>query len=76
MKKAEILLNFMDSLQAFIERIHVYIDQGLAFFETAKEWVMKILGYLEQGINRLVEAVGGRSDSSDFLEFQQDDLFV
>lgn len=76
MKRAEILLNFMDSLQAFIERIHDYIDQGLVFFEKAKEWVMKILGYLEQGIDRLVEAIGGRSNSQDFLEFQEDDLFV
>lgn len=76
MKRAEILLNFMDSLQAFIERIHSYIDIGLEYFEKAKEWVQRILAYLEQGIDRLVEAIGGRTISHDFLEFQEDDLFV
>ena len=76
MKRAEILLNFMDSLQAFIERLNSYIQQGLEFFEKAKEWVQKILGYIEQGIERLVEAIGGRSLNHDLLEFQEDDLFV
>ena len=69
MKRAEILLNFMDSLQAFIERLNSYIQQGLEFFEKAKEWVQKILGYIEQGIERLVEAIGGRSLNHDLLEF-------
>lgn len=76
MKRAEILLSFMDALQAFIEKINVYIDKGIEIFRTAKEWVMKILGYIEAGIDRLVEAIGGRSAKIDLLKFQDEDLFV
>jgi hypothetical protein len=76
MKRAEILLSFMDALQAFVERINSYVEMGLEFFEKAKEWVRKILAYIEQGIDRLVEAIGGRSLTHDLLEFQEDDLFV
>ncbi len=76
MKRAEILLSFMDSLQAFIEKINTYIDKGIEIFQIAKEWVLKILGYIEQGIDRLVEAIGGRSLKVDLLEFQDEDLFV
>lgn len=76
MKRAEILLSFMDALQAFIEKINMFIDKGIEFFQMAKEWVMKLLGYIEQGIDRLVEAIGGRNLKVDLLEFQNEDLFV
>jgi len=76
MKRAEILLSFMDALQAFIEKINTYIDKGIEIFQIAKEWIMKILEYIEQGIDGLVEAIGGRSLKVDLLEFQDEDLFV
>ena len=76
MKRAEFLLSFMDALQAFVEKLNVYIDKGLHYFEIAKEWVQKILTYIEQGIDKLVDAIGGRSPKVDFLKFQEDDLFV
>ncbi len=76
MKKAEFLLSFMDALQAFVEKLNAYIDQGLHYLEVAKEWVLKLLTYIEEGIEKLVDAIGGRSPKIDLLKFQEEDLFV
>jgi hypothetical protein len=76
MKKAEFLLSFMDALQAFVEKLNTYIEQGLHYLEVAKEWVQKLLTYIEEGIDKLVDAIGGRSPKIDLLKFQEEDLFV
>lgn len=74
MDRAEILLTFMDKIQSFIATINEYIEMGIELFLKARDWVQKILSYIEQGIDKLVSALGGRKE--DFLEFHEDDLFV
>lgn len=74
MDRAEILLTLMDKIQSFIATINEYIEMGIELFLKARDWVQKILSYIEEGIDRLVNAIGGRKE--DFLEFHEDDLFV
>lgn len=74
MDRAEILLTIMDKIQSFIATINEYIEMGIELFLKARDWVQKMLSYIEQGIDRLVNAIGGRKE--DLLEFHEDDLFV
>ena len=48
MKTAEILLRFMDRVQALVETINGYIERGLEFFREAKAWIQKIVDYLSR----------------------------
>jgi phage-related protein len=74
MERAQILLTLMDKIQKFMQVINEYIEQGIGIFHKIKDWVVKIIGYIEQGIDRLVSAIGGRKE--DLLLFHEDDLFV
>lgn len=74
MKRAELLLEYMDELQRIIEVINTYIDKGLELFRKAKEWVEKIIEYIARGIDYLVSAIGGRK--TDHLVLADDYLFV
>ncbi|AWI25541.1 hypothetical protein [Flavobacterium pallidum] len=74
MERAQILLTVMDKLQKFMQVINEYIEQGIEIFHKIRDWFVKIIGYIEMGIDRLVSAVGGRKE--DFLHFHEDDLFV
>lgn len=74
MERAQILLTVMDKLQKFMQVINEYIEQGIEIFLKIRDWFVKIIGYIEQGIDRLVSAIGGRKE--DLLLFHEDDLFV
>lgn len=74
MRSAEPLLNFMNRLQELIGRVNGYIEQGIEIFLKVRDWIHKILEYIEKGINKLSQYV--EEHKEDFLEFQQDDLFV
>ena len=74
MKRAELLLGYMDELQRIIEVINSYIDKGIEFFHKAKEWVERIIEYVGRGIEYIVSAIGGRK--TDNLKVADDYLFV
>jgi hypothetical protein len=75
MKRAELLLGYMDELQRIIEVINSYIDKGMDLFRKAKEWVEKIIDYIGRGIDYIVSAIGGRT-GADHLQLADDYLFV
>lgn len=72
MKRAEVILGYMDQLKSFIELIKTYVDRGVEFLHLAKEWVEKILDYIQKGVDYLVENMGGRPDA----QIGDDYLFV
>lgn len=76
MKKADFLLKLMDKLHAFVDQINYYIEIGLTYFEIAKSWVQQILAYLQTAIDKLVDFIGGRQATEDYLQFHEEDLFV
>lgn len=76
MKKADFLLNLMDKLHTFVDQINYYIEIGLTYFEIAKSWVQQILAYLQTAIDKLVDFIGGREATEDYLQFHEEDLFV
>lgn len=73
MKKAEILLEYMDELQKFIETINSYLEKGAVLISKLMEWVEKIIGFIKTGIDYLVNSIGGRKDN---LQLVDDYLFV
>ncbi len=74
MNTAEILLRFMDRVQQLVETINGYIERGFEFFREAKEWVQKIIAYIESAIDALVESMGGRPSTVNLM--QDDYMFV
>jgi hypothetical protein len=72
MKRAEVLLGYMDRLKSFIEMIRKFVDRGMDYLQIAREWIDKILDYLQKGVDALVENMGGRADS----QIGEDYLFV
>lgn len=74
MKTAEILLRFMDRIQALVETINGYIERGLEFFRETKAWIQKIIDYLETAIDALVESMGGRPSTMGHM--QEEYMFV
>jgi hypothetical protein len=72
MKRAEVLLGYMDRLKNFIELIRTYVDRGMEYLQIAREWIDKILDYLQKGVDALVENMGGRGDN----QIGDDYLFV
>jgi len=75
MNSAHTLLGFMDRLHNLINRINEYIEKGIEIFLKVRDWVHKIIEYLEQGISKLKDYVENL-EKEDLLQFQQDDLFV
>ena len=74
MKTAEILLKYMDEVQRIVEIINGYIEKGIEIFQRAKEWVQRIIAYIEQAIDSVVESMGGRP--STISHMQEDYMFV
>jgi hypothetical protein len=54
--------------------IQDWVNTASEFFLRVKAWVEKIIGYIEQAIDSLVQSVGGRK--TDFSQLQDDHLFV
>ncbi len=54
--------------------IDYYVDKAIELFQRAKEWVEKILDYIKQGIDYVVDAIGGRF--SETIELPEDYIFV
>ncbi len=73
MKRAEVLLGYMDKLKDFVELLNIYIDKGNEFLAQAQEWVNKILELIEKGIDYLVNALGGRPENRQLTD---DHMFV
>ena len=63
MKRAEVLLEYMDKLKSFIELVHTYVDKGHGLLEQAKVWIQKIVEMIDKAIDYLVNTIGGRPDS-------------
>jgi hypothetical protein len=74
MKTAETLLRYMDGLQSIVGVINSYLEKGIELFRSVKLWVEKIIAYIEQAIDALVQAIGGRK--TDFRLMSEDYLFV
>lgn len=74
MSTSQLLLDYMDKLQEFFEMIDSYVDKAIELFHKAKEWVEKILEYIKQGIDYVVDAIGGRF--SEAIELPDDYIFV
>jgi len=64
MKTAEVLLNYMDYLQKIAGIINSYADKGLEIVHKIKLWIQKIVDYIEQAIDALVQSIGGRKTES------------
>jgi hypothetical protein len=60
MKTAEILLHYMDELQKIVGVINSWLEKGMDFFQKIKAWVQKVIEYIEQAIDALVQSIGGR----------------
>lgn len=73
MKRAEIVLEYMDRLKAFIEVINSYIDRATEYFAIAQEWIQKILELIEKGVSYLVNALDGRPENKHLTD---DHMFV
>jgi hypothetical protein len=67
MKTAEILLHYMDQLQKIVGVIHSWVDKGSELFQKAKAWIQKVVDYIEQAIEALVQAVGGRKTHTSLM---------
>lgn len=73
MKRAEILLGYLDKLKQFIELLSTYADKGTEYIAMAQEWIQKILEFIEKGIDYLVNALGGRPENKALTD---DHMFV
>jgi len=74
MKRAEIIMTFMDELKRFIAFLNEGIEKGIELFEQAKIWVSKMIEYLEIRIRNFVDTVRGRT--LDLIESSDDYMFV
>ena len=74
MKRAEIIMTFMDELKKFIAFLNEGIEKGIELFEQAKIWVSKMIEYLEIRIRNFVDTVRGRT--LDLIESSDDYMFV
>ncbi|MDR6966558.1 hypothetical protein J2X31_000556 [Flavobacterium arsenatis] len=74
MKRAEIIMTFMDELKKFIAFLNEGIEKGIELFEQAKIWVSKMIEYLEIRIRNFVDSVRGRT--LDLIESSDDYMFV
>ncbi|MNF05807.1 hypothetical protein D3C80_2056270 [compost metagenome] len=74
MAASQMLLDYMDKLEEFFEMINSYVGQAIELFHKAKEWIEKILDYIKQGIDYVVDAIGGRF--SEEIELPEDYIFV
>lgn len=75
MKTAEILLQYMDELQRIVGYLNAWVDKGTEFFLKIKAWVGKVVEWIEQAIDVLVQSVGGRKTHTSQL-LSEDYLFV
>jgi len=74
MKRAEIIMTFMDELKRFIAFLNEGIEKGIELFEQVKEWVGKMIEYLEIRIRNFIDSVRGRT--LDLIESSDDYMFV
>ena len=74
MKRAEIIMTFMDELKRFIAFLNEGIEKGIELFEQAKIWVSKMIEYLEIRIRNFVDSVRGKT--LDLIESSDDYMFV
>lgn len=74
MKRAEIIMSFMDELKKFIAFLNEGIEKGIELFEQAKIWVEKMIEYLEIRIKNFIDNVRGRTQ--DLIESSDDYMFV
>ncbi|MFY0483822.1 hypothetical protein ACI6PS_14585 [Flavobacterium sp. PLA-1-15] len=74
MKRAEIIMTFMDELKKFIGFLNEGIEKGIELFEQAKIWVSRMIEYLEIRIRNFVDSVRGRT--LDLIESSDDYMFV
>ncbi len=68
------LLDYMDKIQEFFEMINSYVDMAIEMFHKAKHFVEKIIEYLKQGIDYVVDYIGGRFGEE--IELPEDYIFV
>lgn len=74
MKRAEIIITFMDELKKFIAFLNEGIEKGIELFEQAKIWVQRMIEYLEIRIKNFIDSVRGRT--LDLIESSDDYMFV
>lgn len=74
MKRAEIIMTFMDELKKFIGFLNEGIEKGIELFEQAKIWVQRMIEYLEIRIKNFIDSVRGRT--IDLIESSDDYMFV
>lgn len=74
MEKSQLLLDYMDKIQEFFEMINSYVDMAIELFDKAKHFVEKIIEYLKQGIEYVVDSIGGRFREE--IELPEDYIFV
>lgn len=74
MKRAEIIMTFMDELKKFIAFLNEGIEKGIELFEQAKIWVQRMIEYLEIRIRNFINNVRGRT--IDLIESSEDYMFV
>lgn len=74
MKRAEIIMTFMDELKKFIGFLNEGIEKGIELFEQAKIWVSRMIEYLEIRIRNFIDNVRGRT--LDLIESSDDYMFV
>lgn len=74
MEKSQMLLDYMDKIQEFFEMINSYVDMAIEMFHKAKHFLEKIIEYLKQGIDYVVDYFGGRSGEE--IELPEDYIFV
>jgi len=74
MKTAEILLHYMDELQKIVGVINSWLEKGMDFFQKVKAWVQKVIEYIEQAIDALVQSMGGRKTNLNLMT--EEYLFV
>ncbi|HEX8268342.1 MAG TPA: hypothetical protein VF581_00505 [Flavobacterium sp.] len=72
MKRAEVLLRYMDKLKSFVELLGTFVEKGHAYLLQAQEWIRKLIELIDKGIDYLVNAIGGRPDNRQL----DDHLFV
>jgi hypothetical protein len=74
MKTAEFLLRYMDELQRIVGYINDWVDKASEFFLKIKAWVVRVVEWIEQAVDVLVQQIGGRK--TDFQLMSDDYLFV
>ena len=75
MKTAEFLLKYMDELQRIVGYINAWVEKGTEFFLKVRAWISKVVEWIEQAIDALVESTGGRTTQSSHLH-SEDYMFV